>query len=253
MKKILSGISLLTIVAMNVNAQAVVHKKVVTKSKTIVKTTTPIVLANANDSFSYAIGLNLAYDLKQRNVNEINANLVKKGIEDAMQGKTASGFTDQQVQTSIQERLKLASDSKLNAEKAKGAAFLAANGKRAGVITLPDGVQYEVLNKSDSTTSPTAKDTVVANYVGTLMDGTEFDNSYKRNKPITIGVSSVIRGWTEILQMMHIGDKLKVYIPSDMAYGDRGAGNGAIPGGATLIFEIDLIQIIPAATTTPSK
>lgn len=238
---------------MNVNAQAVVHKKVAAKPKTTAKTTAPVVLATANDSFSYAIGLNLAYDLKQRNVDEVNANLVKKGIEDAMQGKATGTLTDQQVQMTIQQRLKMASDSKLNAEKAKGAAFLAANGKRAGVTTLPDGVQYEILTKSDSIASPTEKDTVVANYVGMLMDGTEFDNSYKRNKPITIGVTSVIRGWTEILQKMHVGDKYKVYIPSDMAYGDRGAGNGAIPGGATLIFEIDLIQIIPAATTTPSK
>jgi FKBP-type peptidyl-prolyl cis-trans isomerase FklB len=250
MKKILSGVSLLTILSLTATAQ-VKHKKTVkSKAPTVTPVAKPaaLLLKNSDDSFAYSIGLNLAYDLKQRNVTQINADLLKKGIEDAM--KENAQLTPQQVNMTIQQRLKQAMDSKLNAEKDKGAAFLAANGKRAGVVTLPSGVEYEILTKSDSTVSPTEKDTVVANYVGSLMDGTEFDNSFKRNQPITISVTGVIKGWTEILQKMHVGDKYKVYIPSDMAYGDRGAGNGAIPGGATLVFEIDLLEIHSPATAT---
>jgi FKBP-type peptidyl-prolyl cis-trans isomerase len=138
---------------------------------------------------------------------------------------------------------------KNEAVKAKGAAFLAANKKRPGVITLPDGLQYEVLKKGDATSStPKLVDTVVAHYAGTLIDGKKFDNSYDRGEPLTIPVGSVIRGWTEILQLMHIGDKFKVYIPSELGYGDRGAG-ADIPGGSTLIFEMELLAINPASTT----
>jgi FKBP-type peptidyl-prolyl cis-trans isomerase FkpA len=122
---------------------------------------------------------------------------------------------------------------------------------------LPSGLQYEVLKKGDATSAtPKAVDTVVANYAGTLIDGKEFDNSYKRGEPLTIPVGGVIRGWTEILQLMHIGDKFKVYIPSELGYGERGAG-ADIPGGAALIFEMELLSIKPAvaaaATPAPAK
>ena len=117
------------------------------------------------------------------------------------------------------------------------------NKKRPGVVTLPDGMQYEIITKGTGPV-PTAKDTVSANYIGTLIDGKEFDNSYKRCEPLTIPVSGVIRGWTEALQMMPVGSKWKLFIPSDLAYGDRGAGGGAIPGGAALIFEIELLNIV---------
>jgi uncharacterized protein (TIGR02145 family) len=156
-----------------------------------------------------------------------------------------ASHTEAQVnQTTAQE--KQVTDNKLNAEKAKGAAFLATNGKRAGVITLPSGVEYEVLQKSNSTVSPTEKDTVVTNYVGTLIDGTELVNSYKSNQPMTIAVNGhMIDGWKKVLRLMHVGNKFKVYIPSSMAYGDDGSGS-SIPGGATLIFEIELLSIKPA-------
>jgi FKBP-type peptidyl-prolyl cis-trans isomerase FklB len=252
MKKILLGISLLTIAAINANAQTItktVTKKTITKKTTTFTKPAGVVFKNSDDSFSYAIGLNLASDLKHRDIIKINTALVKKGLDDALKG-TPPSLTDAQVNQTIQQRLKQAMDNKLNDEKAKGDAFLAANGKRAGVTTLPSGVQYEVLQNADSSgASPSEKDTVVANYAGTLIDGTEFDNSYKRNQPITIPVNGVIRGWTEILQKMTVGDKWKVYIPSNMGYGDRGAG-GTIPGGATLIFQIELLGIKRAVTPT---
>jgi len=104
-------------------------------------------------------------------------------------------------------------------------------------------LQYEILKKGDATSAtPKLTDTVVANYAGTLIDGKEFDNSYKRGEPLTIPVGGVIKGWTEVLQLMHIGDKVKVYIPSESGYGERGAG-ADIPGGAALIFEMELLAI----------
>ena len=138
-------------------------------------------------------------------------------------------------------------DAKANKVKAEGEAFLANNAKRPGVFTLKSGLQYEVLKKSDSAVlvSPTLEDTVVTNYKGTLIDGTEFDNSYKRGQPLTLPVGGVIKGWTEALQLMHVGDKWKIYIPSELGYGERGAGQ-AIPGGATLVFEMELLGIKPA-------
>lgn len=132
---------------------------------------------------------------------------------------------------------------KANAEKEAGAKFLEENKKKPGVITLPSGLQYEIITKGTGPI-PTANDTVKANYKGSLVDGKEFDNSYTRGEPITIPVTGVIRGWIEALQLMPVGSKWKLYIPSDLGYGERGAGGGAIPGGATLIFEIELLDIV---------
>jgi len=196
------------------------------------------------DSFSYAIGMNIAKNLKQSGVDTLSYAMLQKGLLDEMKSKTMA-LTDQQSMSCIQQKMQVYASNKINAEKAKGNAFLAANRQRPGVISLPDGMQYEVITKgNDTAASPTAKDTVMANYIGTTIDGKEFDNSYKRGQPLTIPVSGVIKGWTEILQLMHPGDKWKVYIPSDLGYGDRGAGPN-IPGGSTLIFEMELLSVKP--------
>jgi FKBP-type peptidyl-prolyl cis-trans isomerase len=142
------------------------------------------------------------------------------------------------IQTKLQEFM----TEKTNAEKATGAKFLEENKKKPGVITLPSGLQYEIITKGTGAV-PKATDTVKANYMGSLIDGQEFDNSYKRGEALTIPVGGVIRGWTEALQLMPVGSKWKLYIPSDLGYGDRGAG-GSIPGGAALIFEIELLDIV---------
>ena len=131
---------------------------------------------------------------------------------------------------------------KAGAEKEAGKKFLAENKKRPGVIELPNGLQYEIL-KAGTGEKPKATDTVKAHYAGSLINGQEFDNSYKRGEPLEIPVSGVIQGWVQALQMMPVGSKWKLYIPSDLGYGDRGAG-GAIPGGAALIFEIELLEIV---------
>jgi FKBP-type peptidyl-prolyl cis-trans isomerase FklB len=142
----------------------------------------------------------------------------------------------------IQQKLQQFMTQKISAVKEAGIKFLEENKKRPGVITLPDGLQYEILTKGTGPV-PKATDTVQANYMGTLINGEEFDNSYKRGQPLTIPVSGVIRGWTEALEMMPVGSKWKLFIPSDLGYGDRGAG-GAIPGGSALIFEIELLNIV---------
>jgi FKBP-type peptidyl-prolyl cis-trans isomerase len=131
---------------------------------------------------------------------------------------------------------------KTNAEKATGAKFLEENKKRTGVVILPSGLQYEIITPGTGPV-PKATDTVKANYIGSLINGQEFDNSYKRGEALTIPVGGVIRGWTEALQLMPVGSKWKLYIPSDLGYGDRGAGT-AIPGGAALIFTVELLDIV---------
>jgi FKBP-type peptidyl-prolyl cis-trans isomerase FklB len=142
----------------------------------------------------------------------------------------------------IQQKLQQYMSAKTNAEKEEGIKFLEANKNRPEVVTLPSGLQYEIITKGTGPV-PKSTDTVKANYIGSLIDGKEFDNSYKRGQPLEIPVSGVIQGWVEALQLMPVGSKWKLFIPSDLGYGDRGAG-GAIPGGAALVFTIELLEIV---------
>ena len=128
------------------------------------------------------------------------------------------------------------------ANKTEGEAFLAANKAKEGVVTLPSGLQYKILTAGTGP-KPTASDSVVCNYRGTLIDGTEFDSSYKRGKPVTFGVGQVIKGWTEALQLMPVGSKWQLFIPSSLAYGEGGEPRGGIGPNATLIFEVELLSI----------
>ena len=131
--------------------------------------------------------------------------------------------------------------AQLEVNKKQGEAFLADNSKKDGVVTLPSGLQYKIIHPGTGA-KPTTSDAVVCNYRGTLIDGTEFDSSYKRNEPATFPVSGVIAGWTEALQLMPVGSKWQLYIPSNLAYGTRGAG-GVIGPNAALIFDIELLSI----------
>jgi len=191
---------------------------------------------------SYAIGLQLGNDFKRGGL-DIDTNALKLAIDDMLSGKapqltekeladTMNLFREQQM-----KKQSMAADD----NKAKGEAFLAANKSKPGVKILPSGVQYKVLN-SGSGKSPTANNSVVAHYRGTLVDGTEFDSSIKRGQPATFPVTGVIKGWQEILQKMKVGDKWEVYIPSELAYGARGQGP-IIGPNAALIFEIELLEI----------
>lgn len=252
MKQIFFGICVSLLGSMSVNAQAK-PKAPAPKSAKPAKVTggtskakVPSTLKNSTDSFSYALGVNVANNLKQQGIEVVNNAAMAKGINDVFK-KRAIELNEQQCNGVIQQKLQANQAKKSNGEKAKSQVFLANNKKRPGVITLPDGLQYEILKKGDITSAmPKLQDTVVAHYAGTLIDGKKFDNSYDRGQPLTIPVSGVIKGWTEILQLMHVGDKYKIFIPSELGYGERGAG-ADIPGGAALIFEMELLEIKPAA------
>jgi FKBP-type peptidyl-prolyl cis-trans isomerase FklB len=193
------------------------------------------------DSLSYSIGVQVAEYYKTQGVEKVNAEYVKKAFNDVFNKKILT-ISEEEANMNIQKKLQEFMANKINADKEAGTKFLEDNKKRPGVITLPSGLQYEILTKGTGPI-PKATDTVKANYLGTLIDGKEFDNSYKRGEPITIPVTGVIKGWVEALEMMPVGSKWRLFIPSDLGYGDRGAG-GVIPGGAALIFDIELLEIV---------
>lgn len=226
------------------------------KTKPAVKTTTAasaVTMKNLSDSFSYAAGLNIATNMKEQGISNINAALVGKAIDDVYKGKAQAMTAEKansclQAQMGIYGQQKQAEAAKKSAaEAAKGKAFLEANKTHAGVITLPNGLQYEIIKAGDPAgVKPTAQDTVVVTYLGKLIDGTEFDGSEKHGGPVTFPLGQVIKGWTDIIQLMTKGAHWKVYIPSELGYGDTGNG-GAIAPGATLIFDITLEDIKPMA------
>ncbi len=220
-------------------------KKTSTAKKTVSKKTVKIitpVFKNGVDSFSYAIGLEGAAYYKSQGAKNINAALVKKAFEDVY-GKKKLLLTPEQSSMTIQTKLMEYMSNKNSVVKEEGKKFLAENKKRPGVVELPSGLQYEII-KQGTGPKPKATDTVKAHYAGRLYNGIEdFDNSYKRGQPLVIPVGGVIQGWVEALQLMPVGSKWKLFIPSDLGYGERGAGH-AIPGGATLVFDIELIEIV---------
>lgn len=215
-------------------------KKTVAKKPVPAKPSAPV-FKNSIDSFSYAIGLEGASYYKSQGVTSVNSALIKKAFEDVY-GKKTLLLTPEQSSMTIQNKLMQYMNSKNAAVKEEGRKFLAENKKRAGVVELPNGLQYEII-KQGTGEKPKATDTVKAHYAGSLINGQEFDNSYKRGQPLVIPVGGVIQGWVQALQLMPVGSKWKLFIPSDLGYGERGAGH-AIPGGATLIFDIELIEIV---------
>ncbi len=203
-------------------------------------------LKTQKEKISYIIGTDIGKNLKKQSI-DVNPELLFKGIKDAFAGDTFL-LTDQEIQEVMgafqQEMIAKQSEKKgmiAAANKKEGEAFLDTNKKKDSVITLPSGLQYKVVVEGSGKT-PTVNDTVTTHYRGMLIDGTEFDNSYKRGEPTTFPVNGVIAGWTEALQHMKAGSKWKLYIPSNLAYGDRGAGQ-LIGPGATLIFDIELISV----------
>ena len=202
-------------------------------------------MKNNIDTFSYAVGMNVAQSMKNQGVDHINGALLVSAMEDVFGGKQTK-LTEEMANENLQSTIQAYMKKKADAAREKEQGFFTENKKRPGVIALPNGLQYEVVKSGNGGSKPKAVDTVKVNYRGTLTDGTEFDNSYKRGEPAEFPLNGVIRGWTEILQLMSVGDSWKVYIPSELGYGERGAG-GAIPGNATLIFEIELLDIKPAS------
>ena len=243
MKKILCAVILFSALGNNSFAQ--------TKTKTTAKAKPAASVAvnpmkNLSDSFSYAAGLNIARSMQQQGVPNINGNLVQMAINDVLNNKILL-LTDEQASMTLQEQLQAFAEKKANVAKEVGVAFCAENKKKPGVTTLPNGLQYEIITAGVAGgLMPKAIDTVKVHYVGTTLDGVEFDSSIKRGEPASFPLNRVIKGWTEILQLMTKGAKWKVVIPSELAYGEQGAG-AAIPPHATLIFEIELLDILPAS------
>lgn len=198
-------------------------------------------LKTNNDSLSYAFGISLGGFLKSQGVKSINFALLNKAIDQTFKNSTTY-LDNNQANEVIKNFSENKSKMNLSVEKEKGRRFLEENKKRAGVKETATGLQYEVLVEGKGAV-PTAADTVSAHYKGALTNGKEFDNSYTRGQPLQIPVSGVIPGWTEALKMMPVGSKWRLYIPSSLGYGDYGAG-GEIPGGATLIFDVELLDIV---------
>lgn len=191
------------------------------------------------DSVSYSLGVSIGNNFKTNQLDSINVDALARGMKDALSGKTeiTQEQADQRIQEYMAEREKVKGAESLQ----KGKAFLEANKSKEGVKTTPSGLQYIVM-KEGTGPKPTLNDKVTTHYHGTLVDGTVFDSSVDRGQPATFPVSGVIPGWTEALQMMPVGSKWKLFVPSELAYGDRGAG-GKIPGNSVLIFEVELLKI----------
>jgi FKBP-type peptidyl-prolyl cis-trans isomerase FklB len=215
-------------------------------SATAAKTAAPLTLKTQEEKFSYAIGMKMGANFKKQEV-PVNATIMARGIKDALAGNKTL-LTEEEAQAAImdvQKEMQAKMEGKkketADANKKVGDAFLAANKSKEGVVALPSGLQYKI-EKAGTGPKPTPTDSVVCNYRGTLIDGKEFDSSYKRGQPATFPVTGVIKGWTEALQLMPVGSKWQLFVPADLAYGDRGAGADIGPG-ATLIFEVELMSI----------
>lgn len=193
---------------------------------------------NLTDSASYALGMTVGTFYKQQGFKNLNTALIAKAIADVQAGKKPL-FTEQKAN----ECVMYFTNPSLRTTIEEGQKFLATNKTKTGVRSTPSGLQYEVI-KEGAGAKPKAFDTVRVNYAGTLLNGTEFDNSYKRGEPIEFALNRVISGWTEGLQLMSPGAKYKFYIPYELGYGLN--GNGPIPGGATLVFDVELLGIKPS-------
>lgn len=210
------------------------------------KSPAPLALSTQKQKQSYAIGLNIGKSMK-RDAVEVDTEILARGIRDALAGgKTL--LTDEEVKatlTELQVEVRKHQQDEFQAEadknKKDGDAFLAANKTKEGVVTLPSGLQYKIL-KEGTGPKPAAQDTVVCNYRGTLLDNTEFDSSEKHGGPASFPVNQVIKGWTEALQLMPVGSKWQLFVPSELAYGPRQAGPQIGPN-STLIFEVELLSI----------
>jgi FKBP-type peptidyl-prolyl cis-trans isomerase len=220
---------------------------------------TPLNLQTQKDKVSYAVGLNLGKGIHKEAV-DVDPDILARGMRDGLTDAKPQ-MTDEEVQATLTELQKqvVAHQQEVHQQtvdknKKAGEAFLAANKEKPGVIALPSGLQYKIV-QAGTGPKPTAADTVVCNYRGTLVDGTEFDSSYKRGQPASFPVGQVIKGWTEALQLMPVGSKWQLFIPPDLAYGERGTNGGPIGPDETLIFDVELLSIQakaqPAAGAQP--
>ena len=218
-------------------------KKPATTAKTA---TAPVTLKTDKDKQSYAMGMNLGLGLHRQGLT-LDPALVARGMKDAMAGGKTVLTEDEaraaltKLRGDVQQKMEAKNKEESSANRKEGEAFLASNKSKEGVQSLPDGLEYKIIKAGDGP-KPAASDSVTCNYRGTLINGKEFDSSYKRGQAATFPLGGVIKGWTEALQMMPVGSKWELYIPADLAYGDHPPG-GDIPPGSALIFEVELLSI----------
>lgn len=193
------------------------------------------------DKFSYGLGMGIGQNLLSMNVKEISIDDFVKGIKDVLAGEKTA-LTHAEAQQVVSEKFRKLAEEAYAKVKEEGEAFLATNKSKEGVVTLPSGLQYQVITEGTGK-KPAATDRVQCHYEGTLIDGTVFDSSIRRGEPAVFGVNQVIKGWVEALQLMQEGAKWRLFIPQDMAYGANGAGE-MIPPYSALIFEVELIKVL---------
>lgn len=235
MKKIVLSIILASSVLFACNAKGTADASKDSADKDSTSTTKP---ASKSD-ISYAVGMALGNSVKDLGI-ELDYNAFLQGFKDNMESKKLK-MTEDQAVAYIQEAMTAAQEKKAAENKEKESQFLEENGKKPGVKTTASGLQYEVISEG-SGVKPQATDTVKVHYTGSLMDGTKFDSSVDRGEPAVFPLDQVIQGWTEGIQLMSVGSKYKIYIPSNLAYGESGAGN-VIPPNTPLIFEVELLGI----------
>ena len=193
------------------------------------------------DKVSYALGLSIGNNFQNSGINDLQIEDFVKGLKDILGGQTPEISYDEAKQVINDYFMKLQKE-KFEINKKAGEEFLNINKGKAGVVTLPSGLQYQVLQKGEGP-KPTASDKVKCHYHGTLINGTGFDSSVQRGEPAVFGVSQVIPGWVEALQLMPVGSKWRLFIPSDLAYGEHGAGEAIEPNSA-LVFDVELLDIV---------
>ena len=210
----------------------------------------PPQLKDLKDKASYSIGLNVGFNFKRQNL-DLNQDAFLAGMKDALSNRKPI-LSEQEVRETMMAFEKdIQQKQQQTAQKNQGDAdkFLAENKTKEGVKTTASGLQYKVLKEGNGP-QPKASDSVTVNYRGTLLDGTEFDSSYKRGQPATFPVGGVIKGWTEALQMMKVGSKYQLFIPPNLAYGEQ--ARGSIPANALLTFEVELMNVTPSNAAAPS-
>lgn len=218
------------------------------KTATPGKPATGLKMTNELDSVAYSIGMNIAQNLKGQGLDKINVGLLSKAIQDVLKS-SKTDLDDSQAQmilgnffNKLQAKQQSEEAKKYEVVKLAGEKFLEENKKKSGVVTLPSGLQYEIMKAGDGP-KPTANNTVKTHYHGTLIDGTVFDSSVQRGQPAEFPVGGVIQGWVEALQLMPVGSKWKLFIPYNLAYGERSAGPTIKPYSA-LVFEVELLEIV---------
>jgi FKBP-type peptidyl-prolyl cis-trans isomerase len=248
MQKSLTSVVILVASAMMLlgNALAQQTPAATTQQSPVASNQSASALPTQKDKVSYAIGMNVGTTLHKQSV-DVDPKVVQQGLEDALSGgktllsEEEARATLTELQTDMRKKMQEKMQQAGEANKKEGEAFLGANKTKDGVVTTPSGLQYKILTPGTGP-KPTASDSVVCNYRGTLIDGKEFDSSYKRGQPATFPVGGVIKGWTEALQLMPVGSKWQLFVPSDLGYGERGTGADIGPN-ATLIFEVELLSI----------